>query len=256
MKTLRVEQDGNVAVVHFCRPEVRNALNREMVNELHSVLVQLAHNAELKCLLFTGGTGKAFISGADIGELRHRKASDALLRINTGLFRVLEQFPIPTIAVVEGYALGGGCEFAMACDLRVAGASARFGQPEVGLGILPGAGGTYRLTRLVGLGKAKELVYTGRIIPADEALKIGLVNHVVESGTALERGLQLAEEIAKNSRIAVQFSKLALNAAHEMSSDVGMLVEATAQAVLFEDEEKQTRMQAFLDRKKSPKNGG
>ena len=250
-ETITTEMFEDIGILTFNRPEVRNALSREMVEDVHQALKEFAQVEGLKALILTGAGGKSFISGADISELRTRVKADALLRINTGLFREIEQFPMPTIAAVEGYALGGGCELAMSCDLRVAGATAKFGQPEVGLGIIPGAGGTYRLSRLVGVGYAKELVYTGRIINAEVALDRGLVNHVVEAGNAVERAKELAAEIGRNSSLALKFAKLALNSTHEMSSDMGMLFEATAQAVLFEDEEKNRRMQAFLDRKKT-----
>ena len=250
-ETITTECEEGIGVLTFNRPEVRNALSREMVQDIHSALDSFSQMADLKALILTGAGGKSFISGADISELRTRVVSDALLRINTGLFRQIEQFPLPTIAAIEGYALGGGCELAMSCDLRVAGSTAKLGQPEVGLGIIPGAGGTYRLARLVGVGYAKELVYTGRIIDAEQSLKCGLVNHVVKAGSAVERAKELAQEIGKNSALALKFAKLALNSCHEMSSDMGMLFEATAQAVLFEDDDKNRRMQAFLDRKKT-----
>lgn len=249
-ETIVTETQDNIGFITFNRPEVRNALSREMVADIHKALDMFSQDPDLKALVVTGAGGKSFISGADISELRTRVVGDALLRINTGLFRTIEQFPLPTIAAVEGYALGGGCELAMSCDLRVAGETAKFGQPEVGLGIIPGAGGTYRLARLVGIGKARELVFTGRIFGAEEALAMGLVNSVEPAGKAMEKAIALANEIGKNSTLALKFAKLALNSTHEMSSDMGMLFEATAQAVLFEDEEKNRRMQAFLDRKK------
>ena len=162
-----------IARITFNRPEVRNALSLEMASELGTALDTLSVEDDLKCLIFAGSE-RSFISGADISELRDRTHVDALRRSNTGLFRRIETFPAPTIAAIRGFALGGGCELAMACDLRVAGEGARFGQPEVGLGILPGAGGTYRLVRLVGLGRARELVFTGRIFGAEEALAMQL----------------------------------------------------------------------------------
>ncbi len=240
----------HVARITFHRPEVRNALNRTMVDDIHAALDVLELEADLQCLIFTGSE-RSFVSGADISELRDRTHGDALLRINTGLFRRIETFPSPTVAAVRGYALGGGCELAMACDLRIAGEGARFGQPEVGLGILPGAGGTYRLVRLVGLGRARELVFTGRIIDANEALEIQLVNRLVPDDGVLDAATELALEIGANSVLAVRFSKLSLNAAHELSSDAAMLMESTAQAVLFETDDKVARMTAFLERKKN-----
>lgn len=250
-KTIQVETRENIGIITFNRPEVRNALSREMVNETRHAMEEFLLDETLKAVIFTGAGGKSFISGADISELRGRTVSDALLRINTGLCREIEQFSLPTLAAIDGYALGGGCELAMACDLRVASEGSKFGQPEVGLGIIPGAGGTYRLVRLVGLGKARELVLTGRIFGAKEALEIGLINRIANQEPVLENAMELAREIARNSTLALKFAKMALNATHEMSSEMGMLFESTAQAVLFEDEEKNRRMTAFLDRKKT-----
>ena len=250
-ETLLLERDDcGVALCTFNRPEVRNALSRQMVRDIRDVLDSLAHQADLKVLIFTGAGGKSFISGADIAELLQRKRDDAFLRINNGLFREIEAFTTPTIAAVRGFALGGGCELAIACDLRVAGEGARFGQPEVGLGIIPGAGGAFRLPRLVGIGRARELVFTGRIIDAQEALAIGLVEEVVPDDDVLSAARRLAGRIAKNSGLAVRMAKTVLNAGPEMSTEVALALEATTQAVLFEDEEKQARMTAFLERKR------
>jgi enoyl-CoA hydratase len=254
--TIKLDHPGpHIARITFDRPEVRNALNGTMASEIGEAIDALAGDDQLRCLIFTG-SDRSFVSGADISELRDRKREDALRRINTGLFRRIETFPAPTIAAIRGFALGGGCELAMACDLRIAGEGARFGQPEVGLGILPGAGGTYRLVRLVGLGRARELVYTGRIIDAEEAHAIQLVNRIVPDDAVLEAATELATEIGKNSVLAVRFSKLSLNATHELSSDAGMLLESTAQAVLFETEDKVERMTAFLEKRKNRKSKG
>ncbi|MFT5432258.1 MAG: enoyl-CoA hydratase [Myxococcota bacterium] len=248
--TLLVDRrEGGVVVCTFNRPDVRNALSRSMVNDIRRLLEALSLDDELTALVLTGAGGRSFISGADIGELKTRVRNDAFRRINTSLFRELEQFAAPTIAAVVGYALGGGCELAMACDLRVAGKGARFGQPEVGLGIVPGAGGCQRLPRLVGIGRARELIFTGRIIDAAESLAIGLVNRVVDDADVVSAACDLAAEIGRNSRLAVRMAKTLINSAGEMSAEVAMALEATTQAVLFEDDEKQARMQAFLDRR-------
>ncbi|WP_457653084.1 enoyl-CoA hydratase/isomerase family protein [Rhodocaloribacter sp.] len=249
---LDVDEQG-IAVCTFNRPEVRNALNVDMVRDVRRVLEDLSVRDDVRVLIFTGAGGRAFVSGADIAELRERGRADALRRINNGLFREIEQFPAPTIAAVRGWALGGGCELAMACDLRVAGEGAKFGQPEVALGIIPGAGATYRMPRLVGLGTARELIFTGRIIDASEALSIGLVNRVVPDDEVMDAARDLAARIAKNSAVAVRFAKMALNASDEMSTDAGLALETTIQAVLFEDEEKYRRMTAFLEKKKAKK---
>lgn len=253
-KTLLFEmnKDG-IAVCTFNRPKVRNALNLGMVEDIRRVLHKAADDSDCRALIFTGAGGKAFVSGADIAELLERKAGDAFRRINNGLFREIELFPLPTIAAIQGFALGGGCELAMACDLRVGGQGARLGQPEVKLGIIPGAGGTYRLTRLVGTGMARELVYTGRLVDADEALRIGLLNRVVADDDVLDEAIALATEIGKNSPLAVRLAKQVFLGGGEMSTDVAMALEATSQALLFEDKEKQRRMKKFLKRRQKKK---
>lgn len=255
-ETLLVEQgDDGIALVTLNRPEVRNALNRAMVDDLRRALGDLEARDDVRALLITGAGGKAFLSGADIAELRDRKSGDALARINASLFREIEAFPAPTIAAIRGYALGGGCELAMACDLRVAGESAKLGQPEVALGIIPAAGGTYRMPKLVGLGKARELIFTGRILEAAEAERIGLVNRVVPDDDVIDVARELAAEIAKNSALAVRLAKVSLNAASDMPTDVAIRLESSAQAVLFEDEEKYRRMTAFLEKRKKRSEG-
>jgi enoyl-CoA hydratase len=255
-ETLRVQEcEGGVVLCTFNRPEVRNALNQQMVDDIRALLNARADDSSLKVLIFTGSE-RSFISGADIGELRDRKRDAAFKRINNSLFREIETFPAPTIAAVRGWALGGGCELAMACDLRIAGEGAKMGQPEVGLGIIPGAGGCYRLTRLVGLGRARELIFTGRIINAAEAAEIGLVNRVVADDAVLDSARELAAEIAKNSALAVRMAKTMLNSTGEMSVDVAMSLEATTQAVLFDDPEKWERMNAFLERRQAKKDKG
>jgi len=248
--TLNVDEDG-IALCTFNRPEVRNALNLEMVSDVRRVLETLAQRDDVRVLIFTGAGDKAFVSGADIAELRDRGRAEALRRINNGLFREIEQFPLPTIAAIRGWALGGGCELAMACDLRVAAQGARLGQPEVALGIIPGAGATYRMPRLVGIGVARDLIFTGRIIDASEALSIGLVNHVVPDDDVIPAAHALAASIAKNGTMAVQFAKLALNSSFEMSTEAGLALETSMQAILFEDEDKRRRMTAFLEKNKA-----
>jgi len=254
--TVKYEMDASgVALCTFNRPEVRNALNQVMVNDIRRILERAANEDGLRALIFTGAGGKSFVSGADIAELLTRTSADAFLRINNGLFRDIETFPTPTIAAIQGFALGGGCELALACDLRIAGEGARLGQPEVKLGIIPGAGGTYRLARVVGPGVARELVYTGRMIDAQEALRIGLVNRVVADDEVLDSARALAAEIANNSSLAVRLAKQVFLGGGQMSTDVAMAFEATSQAVLFEDDEKQKRMKKFLKRRTKKKSG-
>ena len=243
-----LERRGTAALLTLNAPERRNAIDLVMVREVHRALEELATDAELSALVLTGAGDKAFAAGADIAQLKERKALDALASINSALFRRVEEFPLPVIAAIRGYALGGGCELALACDLRVAGRSAKLGQPEVGLGILPAAGGLYRLPRYVGLGRAKELVYTGRILDAEEALRIGLVERVVDDARVVDEALALAEQIGKNGHLAVRLAKAAMNALNRQSEPFAQTLESALQAVLFDSDDKHRRMQAFLDR--------
>lgn len=245
LRTVQVDSQGGIAVVTLNRPEVRNAINLKMVGDLHAALDALAADAATRVLILTGAGGAAFASGADIRELRERRAADALRGINSGLFLKVEQFPLPTIAAVRGFALGGGCELALACDLRIAGESARFGQPEVGLGILPAAGATYRLPRIVGWGRAREMILTGRILDAREALDIGLVNRVVPDGRVLEEARALAALIASKGPLALKAAKLVL-AASACGPDAGHAAERLGQGILFESHDKREGMSAFL----------
>ncbi len=252
-ENLLVTVEEGVAHVVLNRPEVRNAIDQGMIDDLHACLDDLAVRSDLQVLILSGAGGKAFAAGADIGQLRERKSPEALLAINARLFQKLEEFPLPTIAAITGYALGGGCELAMACDLRIVGESSRLGQPEVGLGIIPAAGGTQRLPRLVGLGKAKELIYTGTIVEAAEALRIGLVNEVVGDDQVLAAAAAMAAQIARQGTLALRLAKVALNASSRTGQDTGFLVEQLAQAVLFESEDKHARMTDFLERKAARK---
>ncbi len=245
-KSLRVESSDGIAVVTIHRPEARNAINLEVVNEMHAALQALADDERTRVLILTGSGRTAFASGADIRELRDRRAADALRGINSSLFMAVERFPLPTIAAVAGYALGGGCELALSCDLRIAGESARFGQPEVGLGIIPAAGGTYRLPRIVGAGRARDLILTGRIIDAHEALAIGLVNRLVPDERVLEEARATAHVMARKGPLALRAVKMAL-AASAYGPDAGHIAERLAQAILFESADKREGMTAFLE---------
>lgn len=244
------ERRGDVVLVTLNAPERRNAIDQQMVDALHRLLDGLWHDETLAALVITGAGDKAFAAGADIAQLRERTAADALKAINSGIFTRIEEFPAPVIAAVRGFALGGGCELAIACDLRVLGESAKLGQPEVKLGIIPAAGGTYRLPRLVGLGRARELVYTGRMVDAEEALRIGLANVVVPDAEVVPRALALADEIAANGRLAVRGAKRALNALARPGQESAIAFESSVQAMLFDSADKRARMDAFLSRQK------
>lgn len=245
-------RDGGVETLTLNRPDAMNALDGEMVSALHTELDRLEKDRDLAALVLTGAGEKAFVAGADIAELRARRAPEAFDRVNQHLFRRVAELPMPTIAAIRGWALGGGCELALSCDLRVAAPSAKFGQTEVKLGIIPGAGATHRLARLVGLGKARELIFTGQIIDAEEAHRLGLVNRIAESEEALDEVAQgFATEIAKNSAGAVRLAKIAVNHALDPGERGRDLLEVLAQALCFESEDKQARMTKFLERKKS-----
>ncbi|MCA8976748.1 MAG: enoyl-CoA hydratase/isomerase family protein [Planctomycetes bacterium] len=244
------ERRGDAVLVTLNAPERRNAIDQEMVDALHRLLDELSAVDDIAALVVTGAGEKAFAAGADIAQLRDRSSADALKAINSGIFNRIEEFPAPVIAAIRGYALGGGCELAIACDLRVIGESARLGQPEVKLGIMPAAGGTYRLPRLVGLGRARELIFTGRMIDADEALRIGLANMVVPDVEVVDRALALAAEIGKNGRLAVRAAKRSLNALSRPGQDNAVTFESAAQAALFDSDDKRARMDAFLQKTK------
>ncbi len=231
------------------RPEKRNALNRTMTNEIRALLETLASQDPAPTIIFAGND-KSFVSGADIFELRQRRKADALEKINAGLFYEIETFPSPTIAAIQGWALGGGCELAMACDLRVLGKSARIGQPEVSLGIIPGAGGCFRLPELVGIGKAREMIYTGMILDAAEAMRIGWANQLVEDAAVIATATGLATTIMGNSAIAVRHAKKLINEGRSFDRKAAMELEAQSQAILFEHPDKYQRMTDFLEKRK------
>jgi enoyl-CoA hydratase len=241
-----------VARVTLNRPEVRNALNRRMVDELHAVLGELAGREDVRALVLAGAGGKAFVSGADIAELRDRRRADALQGINATLFARVEEFPHPTVAAVVGWCLGGGCELALACDFRVAGTSARFGQPEVGLGIMAAAGGTRRLPALVGLAAARRLLFGAEVVDADEARRIGLVDRVVPDERVLAEAGALLAPVLKQSREAVRRTKQALLAwVHGAPESALRRLDGEIQGDLFEHPEKFARMDAFLAKRSS-----
>ena len=249
-KNIRVSVADGVAVLTFDRPEVRNALNLETVREGEVALTDLAADAAVGALIVTGAGDKAFVSGADISDLRERTRDDGLAGINSSFFAAVERFPRPTIAAVNGYALGGGCELALACDLRIAAETAKFGQPELGLGIIPGAGATQRLPRVVGLGRAKHLILTGEIIDAAQALAIGLVSAVVPAGELHTKAQDLARRVLRQGPLAARLAKVAMNASMRVDLDSGLLIETLAQALCYQSDAKQEGMTAFLEKRK------
>ena len=250
MANIRIDIDGAIATLTFDRPAVRNALNLETVDECHAALRDLADRRDVGVLILTGAGEAAFVSGADINEMRRRTRDEGLAAINSSLFAAVERFQRPTIAAINGYALGGGCELALACDVRIAADHARFGQPELGLGIIPGAGATQRLPRIVGLGHAKHLVLTGEIVDARRALEIGLVSAVVPLAELLPTAREIAERILRQGPLAARLAKLALNASARVDLDSGLLIETLAQTICYESEDKVEGTSAFLEKRK------
>ena len=247
---IRIDISESIATLTFDRPAVKNALDLQTVQECHAALVDLAANADVGVLILTGAGETAFVSGADINDIRARTRDDGLAAINSSLFAAVERFPRPTIAAVNGFALGGGCELALACDIRVAADSAKFGQPELGLGIIPGAGATQRLPRVVGMGWAKHLILTGDIIDARQALEIGLVTAVMPGAQLQVRARELARRILRQGPLAARLAKLALNASARVDLDSGLLIETLAQAICYASEDKQEGASAFLEKRK------
>jgi enoyl-CoA hydratase/carnithine racemase len=232
-----------VVLVGLDRAEKKNALDQAMVDELHLVLDE--HSRAPAILVIHSTTPGVFAAGADIAELLERDADAALRAINAGLCERLEVHRWPTIAAVDGWALGGGCELALACDLRLASTGARFGQPELGLGIMAGAGGNWRLAQLVGLGRARRMLYTGEVLDADASFAAGLVDGVHAPEALLDAALALAERIASRSWRALELTKLALRL-HRPATTTFDIV---GQALLFESEDKESRMTDFLERR-------
>jgi enoyl-CoA hydratase len=246
---LILETTGKVATLTVNRPEVRNALDTATVAEFHRALEE-ARAARATVLIVTGAGDKAFVSGADIRAIRERRRDDALAGINSRLMSAVEGQEAVTIAAVNGYALGGGCELALACDLRVAAEHAVFGLPEPSLGIIPGAGGTQRLPRIVGLGRAKEMILAGARWDAAKALEFGLVSEVVPLPRLMEAARAMAERVLALGPLAVRLAKAALNASAQMPLAAGLLYESTAQALTFESRDKAEGTAAFLEKRK------
>ena len=247
---IKVEISELIATLTINRPAVRNALNLETVHEVHRALDELAAHPEVGVLIITGAGETSFVSGADINDIKQRTLDDGLAAINSSLFAKIEKFPKPVIAAINGFALGGGCELALACDIRVAADTAKFGQPEVGLGIIPGAGATQRLPRTVGMGWAKYLVLTGEAIDAKQALEIGLVTAIMPASQLQTRARELAKKILRQGPLAARLAKLALNASARVDLDSGLLIETLAQAICYDSDDKVEGATAFLEKRK------
>jgi enoyl-CoA hydratase len=249
-QSVRVDLSENIATLTIDRPSVKNALDRQTVAECHAALETLERDLTVGVLIVTGAGESSFVSGADINDIRQRTREDGLAAISSTLCARVERFPRPTIAAINGYALGGGCELALACDIRVAADSAKFGQPEVGLGIIPAAGGTQRLPRVVGLGWAKHLILTGEIIDAKQALEIGLVTAIMPAAQLQLRARELARRILRQGPLAARLAKLALNASSRVDLDSGLLLETLAQAICYDSDDKREGTSAFLEKRR------
>ena len=251
MEFVLYEVKGQVGIITINREKALNALNSTVLEELDKTLDGVDLN-EVRCLILTGAGEKSFVAGADIGEMSTltKAEGEAFGKKGNDVFRKIETFPIPVIAAVNGFALGGGCEISMSCDIRICSDNAVFGQPEVGLGITPGFGGTQRLARIVGPGMAKQMIYTARNIKADEALRIGLVNAVYPQEELMAAAEKMASGIAKNAPIAVRNCKKAINDGLEVGMDEALVIEEKLFGDCFETEDQRYGMAFFLDKNK------
>jgi len=252
MTNITTKIDDEICTVKINRPEKLNAMNIDIAKEIISIFKQLDKDDSVKVIILTGEGDKAFSAGADIEYMSEISADESELYAKLGqeLTATVENVTKPTIAAINGYALGGGCELAMSCDIRIASENAKIGQPEVTIGIPPGWGGTQRLMRIVGIAKAKELVFTGKPINANTAKEIGLVNHVFEQSSLMDEALKMAKTIAANSTLAVHMSKIAINKGRNADLDTGLGVELLAWRNCFSDPEREKRMKDFVNKSK------
>ena len=251
MSFVRLEKEGPFAVVTIDRQEALNALNTQVLNDLNAALDEIEQDSSLHCVILTGA-GRSFVAGADIGEMVLFTAPEGkrFARHGGSIFLRIENFPIPVIAAVNGFALGGGCELSMACDIRICSSKAKFGQPEVGLGITPGFGGTQRLPRIVGVSRAMELILTAKVIGAEEAKAIGLVNEVYAPEELMDKARELAMAICANAPIAVAESKRCILMGMQTDIGTGSAFEAEAFGVTCGTADKAEGMGAFLEKRK------
>ena len=251
MEFITYEVEGQIGIITINRPKALNALNSAVLDELDKTLDAVDQEA-IRCLILTGAGEKSFVAGADIGEMSTltKAEGEAFGKKGNDIFRKIETFPVPVIAAVNGFALGGGCEISMSCDIRICSENAVFGQPEVGLGITPGFGGTQRLARIVGSGKAKEMIYGARNIKAEEAYRIGLVNNVYPAEELMPAAKKLASTIARNAPIAVRNCKRAINEGIQVDMDQAIVIEEKLFGSCFETCDQKEGMNAFLEKRK------
>ena len=246
---LKFEHNEGITVLKISAPKSLNALNSTILKELDDFVGHL--DAQTRVLIITGDGEKSFVAGADISEMAHlnEPQGQEFGRLGAQVFRRIELLPIPVIAAVNGFALGGGCELAMACDIRIASSKAKFGQPEVGLGIIPGFSGTYRLPKLIGQGYAKEMIYTGKVIRADEALRIGLVNAVYEPEELMGKAMEMAAMMLKNAAIAIRLAKQSINEGYDLDADDAIALENKLFGQCFATKDQKEGMDAFLNKR-------
>ena len=251
MALVEVTKQGHVGIVTMNRPEALNALSSAVFADLTAALDQVEQDDDVYVVIITGA-GRAFVAGADIGEMANMNVDEGLAfsELGNSLLMRVDMFPKPTIAAVNGFALGGGCELSLACDIRIASEKAKFGQPEVGLGIIPGFGGTQRMARIIGTGAAMELIYTAETIDAKRAEAIGMVNHVVAPDELMDFALNLANKIAANAQVAIRTSKMAIRRGIDCDISTAVTYEALAFATCFGTEDQKDAMKAFVEKRK------
>mgnify|MGYP001358111953 CR=1 FL=1 len=248
-KNILYEVKDGILYLTLNRPEVRNALSPEMWKDIQTAVEAAGNDDSVQVIIISGAGDKALASGADIQEIHDRPTLKMLMGTSTIALKALEDLYKPVICAINGYALGGGCELAMACDIRIATGRSKFGQPETSLSIIPGAGGTQRLARLVGVGRAKELIYTADVIVAEEAYRIGLVNKVVEPEALMDECMAMAKKIASKAPLAVRYAKEAINRGVETDIDTGISIESDLFGLCFSTEDQKEGMQAFLGKR-------
>ncbi|MGY8623453.1 enoyl-CoA hydratase [Bacillus safensis] len=244
-------QDEQIGIMTLNRPEQANSLSSTMLEEVNQIIKEIKHDESIRCLLITGAGSKVFCAGADLKERRLMTETEAkgAVRLIQQTFIEIESIPVPVIAVMNGHALGGGLELALACDLRIARAGARLGLPETGLAIIPGAGGTQRLPRLIGLGKAKELIFTGASLQAEEAIQIGLIEHISVADSLMNDAISLAKQIIKNGPLALKEAKQAIQSSLDHDLHTGLTKEYEAYLRLIDTEDRTEGLQAFQEKR-------
>jgi enoyl-CoA hydratase len=244
-----IKEEQEIGFIIINRPELRNALNLETLTELENALDHWRSRSDIKVIIFTGAGEKSFAAGADIGQLNKRTMIEALQPNMTATYRKIEEYEKPTIAAINGYALGGGLELALACDIRVASLNAKVGLPEVGLAIMPGAGGTQRLSRIIGKGKAMELILTGDVISAEEAERFCLVSKAVPQEDLMDVAKEYAHKLIKKGPLALRLAKAVVNRGADIEMETALFLEKLAQTILIGSEDKREGTEAFLEKR-------